>query len=30
VRFVSAGITTFTWWYLCTPKGGEVASADGF
>jgi prepilin-type N-terminal cleavage/methylation domain-containing protein/prepilin-type processing-associated H-X9-DG protein len=30
VRFLSGGISTFTWWYLCTPKGGEVASPDGF
>jgi prepilin-type N-terminal cleavage/methylation domain-containing protein/prepilin-type processing-associated H-X9-DG protein len=30
VRFVSANISTFTWWYLCTPKGGEVTATDGF
>jgi prepilin-type N-terminal cleavage/methylation domain-containing protein/prepilin-type processing-associated H-X9-DG protein len=24
VRFLSADITLYTWWYLCTPAGGEV------
>lgn len=24
VRFLSAGINMNTWWYLCTPKGGEI------
>jgi len=30
VRFLSSGITNFTWWYLCTPAGGEVIPADAF
>jgi prepilin-type N-terminal cleavage/methylation domain-containing protein/prepilin-type processing-associated H-X9-DG protein len=30
VRFLSADITLYTWWYLCTPAGGEVISADSF
>lgn len=24
VRFLSAGINMNTWWYLCTPNGGEI------
>jgi prepilin-type N-terminal cleavage/methylation domain-containing protein len=30
VRFLSAGISPFTWWYLCTPSGGEVIPTDAF
>jgi prepilin-type N-terminal cleavage/methylation domain-containing protein/prepilin-type processing-associated H-X9-DG protein len=30
VRFLSANITMYTWWYLCTPAGGEALSADAF
>jgi hypothetical protein len=30
VRFLSANITLYTWWYLCTPAGGEVITADSF
>lgn len=30
VRFLSASITMYTWWYLCTPAGGEVLSSDAF
>ena len=30
VRFLSADITLYTWWYLCTPAGGEVLSGDAF
>ncbi len=30
VRHLSAGITLYTWWYLCTPSGGEVISPDAF
>jgi prepilin-type N-terminal cleavage/methylation domain-containing protein len=30
VRFLSAGITMYTWWYLCTPAGGEVLPPDAF
>jgi prepilin-type N-terminal cleavage/methylation domain-containing protein len=29
-RFLSAGITMYTWWYLCTPAGGEVLAPDAF
>ena len=28
VRFLSASVTNFTWWYLTTPHGGEVVPAD--
>lgn len=28
VRFVSSSITNFTWWYLTTPRGGEVIPGD--
>jgi prepilin-type N-terminal cleavage/methylation domain-containing protein len=28
VRFVSSGITPYTWWYACTPAGGETMPAD--
>ena len=27
VRFLSSSITDFTWWYLTTPRGGEVIPA---
>jgi prepilin-type processing-associated H-X9-DG protein len=30
VRFLSADITLYTWWYLCTPAGGEVLPGDSF
>ena len=30
VRFLSSGITLYTWWYLCTPAGGEVFTDDSF
>lgn len=30
VRFLSADITLYTWWYLCTPAGGEIIPADAF
>ena len=28
VRFLSSGITPYTWWYLCTPAGGETIPDD--
>ncbi len=28
VRLVSSGISAYTWWYACTPGGGEVLGAD--
>ncbi|MBX9582830.1 MAG: DUF1559 domain-containing protein [Gemmataceae bacterium] len=30
VRFLSAGVSTYTWWYLCTPAGGEVLPPDAY
>ena len=30
VRYVSSSISPYTWWYLCTPRGGEVISEDDF
>jgi hypothetical protein len=30
VQFLSSGISPFTWWYLCTPAGGETIPADTF
>ena len=30
VRFLSERITPYTWWYLCTPAGGEVIPADAY
>jgi hypothetical protein len=30
VRFLSAGMTMYTWWYLCTPAGGEILPPDAF
>lgn len=30
VRFLSASISPYTWWYLCTPAGGETISSDGY
>ncbi len=30
VRFLSSKISIYTWWYLCTPAGGEVVSADDY
>jgi prepilin-type N-terminal cleavage/methylation domain-containing protein len=28
VRFLSQGISAQTWWYACTPAGGEVLGSD--
>ncbi|MBN9524309.1 DUF1559 domain-containing protein [bacterium] len=30
VRFLSAGVSVYTWWYLCTPAGGETLCPDSF
>jgi prepilin-type processing-associated H-X9-DG protein len=30
VRFLSASITMYTWWYLCTPAGGEILPSDAY
>jgi len=30
VRFLSSNVTLYTWWYLCTPAGGEVIEPDTF
>ncbi len=30
VRFLSSGISNYTWWYLCTPRGGELILSDGY
>jgi prepilin-type N-terminal cleavage/methylation domain-containing protein/prepilin-type processing-associated H-X9-DG protein len=30
VRTLSSSITMYTWWYLCTPSGGEVLPADAY
>jgi type II secretory pathway pseudopilin PulG len=30
VRHLSESITPFTWWYLTTPRGGEVIPPDAF
>lgn len=30
VRFLSSDITLYTWWYLCTPAGGEVIAPGSF
>lgn len=30
VRFLSANVSTYTWWYLCTPTGGEAITPDSF
>jgi prepilin-type N-terminal cleavage/methylation domain-containing protein/prepilin-type processing-associated H-X9-DG protein len=30
VRFVSNEVSTFTWWYLTTPMGGETIQSDSF
>jgi prepilin-type N-terminal cleavage/methylation domain-containing protein len=29
VRYLSSGISPYTWWYLCTPAGGELIPPDG-
>jgi prepilin-type N-terminal cleavage/methylation domain-containing protein len=29
-RFLSAGVSIYTWWYLCTPAGGELLGPDSF
>jgi prepilin-type N-terminal cleavage/methylation domain-containing protein len=28
VRFVAQGVSPVTWWYACTPNGGEVLPSD--
>jgi prepilin-type N-terminal cleavage/methylation domain-containing protein len=28
VRFLNASVSVYTWWYLCTPAGGEVLGPD--
>ena len=28
VRNLSSGISPTTWWYACTPNGGEVLGPD--
>ncbi|MCE9530841.1 MAG: DUF1559 domain-containing protein [Planctomycetes bacterium] len=28
-RFLTNNISMYTWWFLCTPNGGEVVSLDG-
>ena len=28
-RYLSAAVSPYTWWYLCTPAGGETIPADG-
>jgi prepilin-type N-terminal cleavage/methylation domain-containing protein len=30
VRFFSAGLSPYVWWYLCTPAGGETIPPEGF
>jgi len=30
VRFLPAGVSLYTWWYLCTPAGGELLAADAY
>jgi prepilin-type N-terminal cleavage/methylation domain-containing protein len=30
VRFLSSQVTLYTWWYLCTPAGGEVLPPDAY
>lgn len=30
VRFLSANVSQYTWWYLCTPGGGEAIPADAY
>ncbi|AMV24783.1 putative major pilin subunit [Gemmata sp. SH-PL17] len=30
VRFLSSNITPYTWWYLCTPAGGEVIAPESY
>lgn len=30
VRFLSSDVSPYTWWYMCTPAGGEVLPPDGF
>jgi prepilin-type N-terminal cleavage/methylation domain-containing protein len=30
VRFLSADVSVYTWWYLCTPAGGETFDAGSF
>jgi prepilin-type N-terminal cleavage/methylation domain-containing protein len=28
IRVVTSGVSSFTWWYLCTPSGGEVIPSE--
>ena len=30
VRFLTPNVSSYTWWYLCTPAGGETIPPDGF
>jgi len=30
VRFLGAQVSAYTWWYLCTPNGGEMIPGDAF
>jgi prepilin-type N-terminal cleavage/methylation domain-containing protein len=30
VRFLNSNVTMYTWWYLCTPSGGEALPPDAF
>jgi prepilin-type N-terminal cleavage/methylation domain-containing protein len=30
IRLLSSNVSTFTWWYLCTPAGGEVVGDNSF
>jgi prepilin-type N-terminal cleavage/methylation domain-containing protein/prepilin-type processing-associated H-X9-DG protein len=30
VQFLSSSVTIYTWWYLCTPNGGELIPGDAF
>jgi prepilin-type N-terminal cleavage/methylation domain-containing protein len=29
VRFLSSAVSPYTWWFLCTPAGGETIPPDG-
>lgn len=30
LRFLSDNVTMYTWWYMCTPSGGEVLPPDAY